>query len=77
MNETEDHGTIVIKGQLLWGVPDDRADATIYMDPDGRSQLLAALVSGAHSIEVCGPSNNFYSLHLRSIEGYYLDDDQS
>ena len=73
MIDTEDHGTIVIDGQLLWGVPDDRADATIYMNLEGRAQLTKALISGAHSIEVYGPSGDVYSLHFRSIEGYYLD----
>ena len=42
MSNTEDHGTIAIDGQLLWGVPDDRADATIRMNPAGRAQLIEA-----------------------------------
>ena len=73
----EDHGTIVTDGQILWGIPDDRADATIHMNPNGRAQLIRALIRGARSIEVCASSGALYSLHLRSIEGYYLDDEQS
>ena len=73
MNNTEDHGTIAIDGQLLWGVPDDRADATIYMNIEGRAQLTKALISGARSIEAYGPSGEVYSIHFRSIDGDYLD----
>ena len=73
MTNTEDPGTIVVEGQRLWDVPTNQLNATIRMDLAGRAQLIKALISGADSIEVYGASGEFYSIYLRSIEGYPLD----
>ena len=61
------HGTIVIQSLLPWNAPKDKLSETIRMDPAGRAQLIAALTSGADSIEVYGASGELYPLYLRSI----------
>ena len=71
--ETLDLGAIVVEGQRLWNVPTNQLNATIRMDLAGRAQLIKALINWEESIEVYGASGEFYSIYLRSIEGYPLD----
>ena len=65
MNKTEHLGTILITGQNLtaWGLP---VDVAMTMDAAGRAQLIEALISGAHSIAVCGTFGEVYTLTFKT-----------
>ena len=65
MNSTENIGSILITGQNLtaWGLP---VDVAMTMDAAGRAQLIEALISGAHSIEICGTFGEVYTLTFKT-----------
>ena len=62
---TENIGTILVTGQNLtaWGLP---SDVAMTMDAAGRAQLIEALISGAHSIAVCGTFGEVYTLRFKT-----------